>query len=573
MSNLPAKRVVLYARYSTDMQQERSVEDQFALDREYAARQGWVVVGTYCDRERTSKTLFDRPGAIQMLREASQGRFDIILTEHFDRLSRSGEDLYGIFNKLKFDRVELHSVSQGVATDELIGIYALTGQLFLKGLSEKVTRGMVGRAKEGRVVAGLTYGYRKVLGKPGEREIDPEQAKIVERVFMEYIGGDSPRNIAARLQAEGIPAPGRTPWSWQNISGGRSSTEARGILNNRMYLGEVRFGLTKQVFNPSTGKHVRRKGDKPVIVHVEELRIIPNEMFERAKQIMESRHKVSDKPRKLWARNDSILAGILNCSVCGAHMIVSNRSRDGSGRFSCSAAYYRDECSHTKSYDGPRLEAAILDRLAEQLGDHRLIEIYLNEYLEERKTDQRAARAERERIMNRLDEIDVEQMRLAVALQKGTMPERILVPMVQALENERAGLEERKRVADQKVDIVDLHPAVIAQYRQAVETLQAELQSGSQTPEARIAFRTLVESIDVLPTPARAPYEWRIKGRLGALLGFNPRPIGRPAGQVLETQGISAVLSCYDTEYAGNAGYALSQQVVCLGTFVERSAA
>ena len=130
--HLLVQRVVLYARYSTDMQQERSVEDQFTLCREYAARQGWVVVGTYMDKERTSKTLHDRPGAIQMLRDASTGKFDIILTEHLDRLSRAGEDLYGIFNKLKFDRVQLRSVSQGIATEEIVGIYALTGRLFLK---------------------------------------------------------------------------------------------------------------------------------------------------------------------------------------------------------------------------------------------------------------------------------------------------------------------------------------------------------------------------------------------------------------------------------------------------------
>ena len=263
--HLLVQRVVLYARYSTDMQQERSVEDQFTLCREYAARQGWVVVGTYMDKERTSKTLHDRPGAIQMLRDASTGKFDIILTEHLDRLSRAGEDLYGIFNKLKFDRVQLHSVSQGIATEEIVGIYALTGQLFLKGLSEKVSRGMTGRAKEGKIVAGVTYGYKTVPGKPGERVIDPDEARIVERVFMEYIAGDSPRDIARRLEAEGIKAPGRTPWSWQNISGGRSTTSNRGIINNRMYLGEWGYGRTKDVFNPSTGKNVRRKGDNPVV--------------------------------------------------------------------------------------------------------------------------------------------------------------------------------------------------------------------------------------------------------------------------------------------------------------------
>jgi len=546
-------RAVLYARYSTDLQNERSVDDQFALCREFAARNGIEVVDTYEDKEKSSATLFDRHGLIRLMQDAPSGRFNCVIVEHLDRLSRDQEDLPALFKRLNFSGVQILSVSEGRADEMLIGIRALTGALFLRDLAAKVKRGMMGRAKEGKVLAGLTYGYRLVPGQRGAREIEPEQAKIVERIFLEYIGGASPRSIAMRLNAEGVPPPGRKPWSGQLVSGGNSPFGGKGILTNRMYLGEVAFGRSMTVLNPHTGRKVRRPGN-PVVTHVPELRIISDEVWEAAARIRQSRAKVSGKPRKLWARNDGLLAGIVNCAACGSHMIVAQRSRSGAGRLKCSAAHFRDKCEHTKSYDVPRLEKAVLDSLLTQLADPRLIGVFLEEYLAERRFDQERARAERDEIDRRLTEIHAAQLRLASALEKGTMPEHILIPKMQALESERVGLQERRAIADRDVKVVDLHPAAIARYRQAIETLQANLQNGAMTPESRIAFRNLVESISVYETPARAPYKFRINGRLGALLGIDLYPTTRTPEQILAEQGVSRAIACSYTTDAGKAG-------------------
>src|SRR3546814_4976401 len=84
--------------------------------------------------------------------------------------------------------------------------------LFLKDLARKPHRGLRGRVEKGFSAGAVGYGYRMVRrldseGEPvrGEREIDPVQALLVERIFREFAVGKSPHAIACDLNAEGIP--------------------------------------------------------------------------------------------------------------------------------------------------------------------------------------------------------------------------------------------------------------------------------------------------------------------------------------------------------------------------------
>jgi len=89
-------RVALYARYSTDLQREASIEDQLRLCRGHAERQGWTVVDSYSDRAISGASML-RPGLQELLADASWGRFDVVLAEAMDRLSRDQEDIAGLY--------------------------------------------------------------------------------------------------------------------------------------------------------------------------------------------------------------------------------------------------------------------------------------------------------------------------------------------------------------------------------------------------------------------------------------------------------------------------------------------
>jgi len=80
-------RVVLYARYSSDNQRDASIEDQLRLCRARAEREGWTVVDSYSDRAISGASLL-RPGMQELIADGLKRRFDAILTESLDRLSR-----------------------------------------------------------------------------------------------------------------------------------------------------------------------------------------------------------------------------------------------------------------------------------------------------------------------------------------------------------------------------------------------------------------------------------------------------------------------------------------------------
>ncbi|MBV8574621.1 MAG: recombinase family protein, partial [Acetobacteraceae bacterium] len=109
-------RVALYARYSSDMQNAASIEDQFRICRERAEGAGWQVVGTYEDAAISGGSLILRPGIRSLLEDARGGRFDMVLAEALDRVSRSQADVATFFGDLQFAGVPLLTLSEGEIT-------------------------------------------------------------------------------------------------------------------------------------------------------------------------------------------------------------------------------------------------------------------------------------------------------------------------------------------------------------------------------------------------------------------------------------------------------------------------
>jgi hypothetical protein len=81
----------IYARYSSDLQPEASIEDQNRICRERAAQEGWSIYQEYSDSGISAASLA-RPGIQKLLRDAQAGRFEILLAESIDRQSRDQED-------------------------------------------------------------------------------------------------------------------------------------------------------------------------------------------------------------------------------------------------------------------------------------------------------------------------------------------------------------------------------------------------------------------------------------------------------------------------------------------------
>jgi DNA invertase Pin-like site-specific DNA recombinase len=102
-------RAVIYARYSTDLQSEASIEDQVRLCRARIASEGWSLVITYTDHAISGASRL-RPGYQKLLEDARAGSIDVVVAEALDRLSRDQEDIAALYKQLGFAGVRLVTI-------------------------------------------------------------------------------------------------------------------------------------------------------------------------------------------------------------------------------------------------------------------------------------------------------------------------------------------------------------------------------------------------------------------------------------------------------------------------------
>src|SRR5271156_6256573 len=183
---------VIYARYSSDLQREASIEDQNRICRERAAREGWSVYKCYSDRGISGASLI-RPGIQKLLQDAQAGRFAVVVTESLDRLSRDQEDIAHIFKRITFAGGRIVTLSEGEINELHIGLKGTMGALYLKDLADKTRRGLRGRVEAGKSGGGNSYGYDVVRrldaeGLPvrGERKINAAKGGIGRRMLNDY---------------------------------------------------------------------------------------------------------------------------------------------------------------------------------------------------------------------------------------------------------------------------------------------------------------------------------------------------------------------------------------------------
>jgi predicted site-specific integrase-resolvase len=136
MTNL-VNRTAIYARFSSDKQSERSIDDQVALCRTYCERNELSVVGVYDDRAISGASTVNRLGWEKLMRDARGGKFDVVVAEALDRISRDQEDLAGIYKRLRFVGIEIRTVQDGKAEEIHIGVKGLVGALYLKDFARR----------------------------------------------------------------------------------------------------------------------------------------------------------------------------------------------------------------------------------------------------------------------------------------------------------------------------------------------------------------------------------------------------------------------------------------------------
>ena len=211
MTSTP-RRAVIYARFSTDMQNANSIRDQITNCRAFAQTNGWQVLETFEDAAISGANR-SRPGYQKMMQAVKNGLVDVVLAEGLSCLNRNQELSANLFAVCDFQGVEIHTLADGRIEEIHIAMKGTMDALQIKKTSQETHRGQTGKIKDGLSAGGISFGYRVPidpstgLRKKGETEIDADKALIVKRIFREFAEGNSPRAIAHQLNIERIPAP------------------------------------------------------------------------------------------------------------------------------------------------------------------------------------------------------------------------------------------------------------------------------------------------------------------------------------------------------------------------------
>ena len=511
-------KVAIYARYSSENQRDASIADQFRVCREFAQRQGWHVEREYSDHAVSGATLM-RPGFQAMMREALRKKFDIVMAEALDRFSRDQEDTAGLFKRLTFAGVNIVTLAEGDITHLHIGLKGTMNALFLKELAEKTRRGLRGRIELGKAGGGVSFGYRIVrrlengIVTTGEREIVPEEAAIVRRIFNDYRAGASPKQIAKALNAEGVRGPRGALWSPSTIHG--NPERGIGILHNELYIGRLVWNRQRFLKDPDTGKRVARANPPSewITKDVPELRIIDDEVWQAVQTryaSVQRKWKTAEEGRRFnqFRRPKYLFSGLTKCGECGAGFIVYSREQLG-----CFGTRDRGTCTNKLTIPRQEVEERVLRALQDKLMRKDFFEEFCREFAKEMnrlRMEQRAglsgAKRELERVKRDIQKV-IEAIKAGFAL-----PE--LKAEMDALQARKEALLAQLATADEPPPL--LHPTMADLYRSKVEELAAALQREDTRLEASEMLRGLIDSIVL--TPEKGQLRIELRGNLAAML-------------------------------------------------------
>ena len=305
------RKVAGYARVSTDSdEQENSYEAQVDYFTEYIqSRDEWEFVKIYTDEGITGTSTKRREGFNEMIADALAGKIDLIITKSVSRFARNTVDSLTAIRKLKDNGVEIYFQKENIYTFDGKGELMLTimsslAQEESRSISENVTWGIRKGFADGKVMMpyGSFLGYRK--GDNGQPEIVPEEADVVRTIYMRYLNGFTPHQIARLLTDSNIPTPrGRKIWSESTIMS---------ILRNERYKGDA---ILQKSFCTDflTKKFKKNEGEVPqYYVRNSHPAIISEEVYELVQLEIEARKEYGNR-----YSGKGLFASRFICGDCG----------------------------------------------------------------------------------------------------------------------------------------------------------------------------------------------------------------------------------------------------------------
>lgn len=462
------KKYFGYIRVSTAKQGEKGVSLQEQKDAivQYAHRYQLNILRWFEERESAAKR--GRPIFSQMMKELRHGQARGVIIHKIDRSARNLKD-WADLGDLIDAGVEVHFANESLDLNTRGGrlsadIQAVVASDYIRNLREETRKGFYGRLKQGFYPLPAPVGYLD-KGKAKQKELDPERAPLVAKLFTLYGTGQYSLH---RLLDES------ESWGLTNLRGRKLSlTGLSTVLNNPFYTGMMRVRTTGELFG---GNH------EPLIA---------KSTFDRVQAILRGKTVLR------VVHHDFAFRKLVRCGRCRYTLI---------GELQKGHVYYRCQrrSCPTTTIREENVDSRVSAYVAKLMLDPLEIE-YVRGWLEELKTDEHT-RCEQElhSARLRLDETRIRLGRLTDVFIDGSIEKSLFDARKAAL------LNEEQRTREIISDLEAGNDRVLAQVERFLELIKnAPVAYENANPAEKcdlvknlVSNLTLIDkNVDITPKP------------------------------------------------------------------------
>ncbi|NBJ16939.1 MAG: hypothetical protein FNP40_15555 [Dehalobacter sp. 4CP] len=444
-----------YARYSTDKQNENSIESQLDAIIKYCQVNNHTITATFID-EATTGTNINRPGFINLLEGAKKHQFECVVIYDISRGSRDVGDWFNFRKEMQQLNIKVISATEKLGdmsnpNDFLVELINVgLGQHMVLQTRQKSMAGVAQRAKQGVFLGGIApLGYDIVNGS---YVVNQWEAGSVKLIFALYGIGKSYNHIIQELAKKGYKGKRGQPL-------GKNSLNA--ILQNERYIGVYTWNKHK---NKYMGKWIGGTLN-PDMVKLENsiTPIIDKETWERVQQRMNNNRRNASNS----AKNTYLLSGLIECGECGGTYTgkTNTNSKGYATRYYVCGNKYRNHSCNAKNINADEIETAVVAQLKNylQTTDFGIIADETLKAYESTKSNHSEERKE-------LDKLQKELQNCTNAIKNG-----LIYPELKSeIESIQTRIGALKKAISTSSDIVITREMIIDKLKKDVENITAD---------------------------------------------------------------------------------------------------
>ncbi len=417
MNGKQGLRVVLYARFSSDLQRYESIDAQIRAMKKYCEQNRMIIVDTYVD-EAKSATNDKRPSFQRMIEDSKNHYFDGIIVHKLDRFARNRYDSAMYKRTLRLNGVRVFSVLENLDdSPESIMLESLLegmNEYYSKNLAREVMKGLRENALQCRHTGGTPpLGY--YVNEDKKLSIDEKEADAVRLIFDRFAHGYSYDDIISELNHKGY---------YTKCGNLFKRNSLYSILTNEKYSGVY-------VFNKSSSKNAFGKRNTHLYKDDESIIRVPNgcpqivdtEIFNKVQERISENKSLTGY---YIAKHKYTFTGLIFCGYCGRRL---HGNRKYSGRNKSLLVTYRcpthkDQCI-SKEINRYYLEDFVLEKIKEYFFYKSQVKnMYhkINKYIEKKSV---ILQDEIAKLTQQLLSVNEARANIATAIEKGIYVEDI----------------------------------------------------------------------------------------------------------------------------------------------------